>query len=113
MYIYEVNKNKKGRLKETEDLYVQVVVARRKILGEDHPETWESVKELALIYRYQGRFKEAENLYVHVVAARKKVLGEEHPEIWEPANDISYSGPLEGGRGFVRVGGGCEKENSG
>ncbi|KAF2741890.1 hypothetical protein M011DRAFT_472716, partial [Sporormia fimetaria CBS 119925] len=68
-----------GRWKEAEELGVQVMEARKRVLGEEHPNTLTSMNNLAATYRNQGRWKEAEQLEVQVIEARKRVLGEEHP----------------------------------
>ena len=52
---------------------------RKRVLGEEHPDTLTSIGNLALTYRNQGRWKEAEQLEVQVLEMTKRVLGEEHP----------------------------------
>jgi tetratricopeptide (TPR) repeat protein len=68
-----------GRWKEAEELDVQVVETRKRVLGTEHPDTLTSIANLASTYRNQGRWKEAEELFVQVVETRKRVLGTEHP----------------------------------
>lgn len=70
---------KQGQLKKAEDLGERVLVARKKVHGEQHPETLESMSFMAHVYANQGRFKEAEDLGVQVLMVRKKFLGEQHP----------------------------------
>ena len=50
---------------------------RKRVLGEEHPNTLTSMGNLASTYRQQGRSKEAEELEVRVMETRKRVLGEE------------------------------------
>jgi len=69
-----------GRWKEAEELEVQVMETRKRVLGEEHPDTLTSIDSLASTYRNQGRWKEAEELEVQVMETRKRVLGEEHPD---------------------------------
>lgn len=64
-----------GRWKEAEELQVQVMETRKKVLGEEHPDTLTSMHNLALTYQKQGRRKEAEELQVQVTDIRKKVQG--------------------------------------
>ena len=59
---------------------MRVMTTRKRILGEEHPDTLISMDNLASIYRDQGRLKEAENLEVQVMEVRKRVLGEDHPD---------------------------------
>ncbi|KAF2633333.1 kinesin light chain, partial [Macroventuria anomochaeta] len=68
-----------GRYQEAEELDVEVMQTRRRVLGEEHPETLTSMANLASTYRNQGRWKEAEELGVQVMQTMKRVLGEEHP----------------------------------
>jgi len=52
---------------------------RKRLLGDDHPDTQTAIGDLALTYKEQGRLKDAEALEVFVVDKRKRLLGEEHP----------------------------------
>ena len=47
---------------------------RKRVLGQEHPDTLTSMANLTSTYGYQGRWKEAEELQVQVVEARKRVL---------------------------------------
>jgi DUF2075 family protein len=53
---------------------------RKRVLGDEHPDTLTSMNNLASIYTSQGRGKEAEILGEQVVMTRKRVLGDEHPD---------------------------------
>jgi len=66
--------NNQGRWKEAEELEVQVLQMRKRILGEEHPFTLTSMANLAVTYRNQGRWKEAEDLEVQVMQMRKGSL---------------------------------------
>ncbi|KAK7193330.1 Kinesin light chain 5 [Paraphaeosphaeria sporulosa] len=68
-----------GRYKEAEELEVQVMETRRRVLGEEYPSTLTSMANLALTYMNQGRWKEAEELEMQVMETSSRVLGEEHP----------------------------------
>ena len=52
---------------------------RKRVLGQEHPDTLTSMGNLASMYRNQGRRKEAEELEVQVMEAGKRVLGKERP----------------------------------
>ncbi|GLA09992.1 hypothetical protein AnigIFM60653_001131 [Aspergillus niger] len=67
-----------GRWKEAEELEVQVLELRKRVLGPEHPDTLASMSTLAWTYWYQGRWKEAEELQVQVLELSKQVLGPEH-----------------------------------
>jgi tetratricopeptide (TPR) repeat protein len=40
---------------------------RRRVLGEEHRDTLESLNNVAQIYRYQGKYPQAEAIYVRVL----------------------------------------------
>ena len=65
---------------EAEQLGIQVLDMRKKVLGVEHPDTLISMGNLASTYSSQGRWNEAEQLEVQVLDMRKKVLGAEHPD---------------------------------
>ncbi|KAF2689001.1 kinesin light chain 3 [Lentithecium fluviatile CBS 122367] len=69
-----------GRWKEAEDLFVQVIETKKRVLGEEHLDTLTSMANLASTYRNQGQWNEAEELEVQAMETFKRVLGEEHPD---------------------------------
>jgi tetratricopeptide (TPR) repeat protein len=69
-----------GRYIDAEKMHKQSCEARRKILGEGHPDSLTSMNNLAGTYSRQGRPVEAEQLCLKVIVKRKQVLGEEHPD---------------------------------
>jgi hypothetical protein len=69
-----------GRYEEAEELFVEVMETRKRVLGDEHPDTLTSMANLAATYRNQGRWNEAEKLEVQVMETRKRVLGDEHPD---------------------------------
>ena len=52
---------------------------RRRLLGEEHPDTLESMEQLARLLRARGRYDEAEAQFAKVLSIRRRTLGEEHP----------------------------------
>jgi L-lactate permease len=54
--------------------------ARKRVLGEEHPDTLSAMSSLATTYLNLGQWKDAEDLEVLVMEARKRVLGEENPD---------------------------------
>ena len=71
---------KSGKWIEAEQLELQVMDMRRKLLSEEHPHTLTSMENIALTYWNQGKWIEAEQLEVQVMDMRKKLLGAEHPD---------------------------------
>ena len=70
-----------GDLNNAEQLEVQVMDMRKKLLGAEHPDTLISMGNLASTYRNQGRWNVAEQLEIQVMNMRKKLFGAEHPDI--------------------------------
>jgi Tetratricopeptide repeat len=69
-----------GRYADAEPMFRQVLAARRRVLGDDHPDTLTSRAVLARLAARQGRRAEAEALYRQVIADRTRVLGSGHPD---------------------------------
>jgi tetratricopeptide (TPR) repeat protein len=69
-----------GRYEEAEELGEQVMQTRKRVLGDEHPDTLTSMANLSSTFRKQGRWKEAEELEVEVMQAMKRVLGDEHSD---------------------------------
>ncbi|THX68822.1 hypothetical protein D6D04_10470 [Aureobasidium pullulans] len=82
---------RQGRWKEAEELEVSVMEARKRVLGEGHPDTLTSMANLASTYWSQGRWEEAEELQVLVMEARKSVLGEGHPNTLTSMASLAYT----------------------
>jgi hypothetical protein len=72
--------NEQGYSSEAEKMGIQVLDTRKKILGEEHPNTTLIMGNLACTYSHLGKYTEAEKLEIQVLDARKKILGEEHPD---------------------------------
>ena len=54
-----------GQKKEAEPLVRQVLETRRRVLGEDHPDTLRSKNNLAVLLEQTGRREEAKRLRRH------------------------------------------------
>src|SRR5277367_1890312 len=78
-----------GDWKKAEQLQVQVMDMRKKLLGAEHPDTLSSMGNLASTYLNQGRWNEAEQLEVQVFEMRKKLLGAEHPDILSSMGNLA------------------------
>jgi Tetratricopeptide repeat len=69
-----------GRWKEAEELFVQVMETRKRVLGQEHPHTLTSINNLAFTRKEQGRKWEAIELMAECVQLRNRVLHAEHPD---------------------------------
>jgi tetratricopeptide (TPR) repeat protein len=80
-----------GQWKKAEELQIQAVEGRKMVLGLEHPDTLNSINNLASTYWNQGRWKEAEELEVQVTETRKRVLGLEHPNTLTSINNLALT----------------------
>jgi tetratricopeptide (TPR) repeat protein len=80
-----------GRYNEAEELFEQVMETRKRVLGDEHPDTLASMANLASTYWNQGRWKEAEELNMQVIETRKRVLGDEHPSTLTSMNNLALT----------------------
>ncbi len=67
-----------GLFHEAQDQMEHALALRRRVFGEQHPETLESMMTLADLSREQGRFIPAEELFKKVLDIRRRALGSEH-----------------------------------
>jgi tetratricopeptide (TPR) repeat protein len=73
-------KTQQGRYAEAQPLLEKALAMRRKVLGEDHPDTATSYNNLAYDLDAQGKYAEAQPLFEKALAINKKALGESHPD---------------------------------
>ena len=71
-----------------EPLLKRGLAIREKALGPEHPNTAQSLNNLAALYDRQGRYEEAEPLYQRALAIREKALGPEHPNTATSLNNL-------------------------
>ncbi|RKZ63235.1 MAG: hypothetical protein DRQ99_17440, partial [Candidatus Parabeggiatoa sp. nov. 3] len=78
-----------GRLDEALPLYEKGYRQRLQVLGEKHPDTLQSLNNLAFIYQAVGRLDEALPLYEKGYRQRLQVLGEKHPDTLQSLNNLA------------------------
>ncbi|KIK00831.1 hypothetical protein K443DRAFT_664318 [Laccaria amethystina LaAM-08-1] len=69
-----------GYSSEAKELEIQVLNARKRVLGVEHPDTIRAMGNLAATYGNLGNYSEAEKLEMQVLDARHRSLGVEHPD---------------------------------
>jgi len=62
---------------------------RRRVLGEDHPETLDSAYNLTVYLRRLGDVRAARDLDQDTLDRRRRVLGEDHPETLSSAHNLA------------------------
>ena len=68
-----------GRWKEAEELEVQVVETRKRVLREEHPDALTSVHNLAFTLKRQGHNDKAISLMEKCLQLQEQVFGPQHP----------------------------------
>ena len=84
-----------GRYAEAVTLQASVLEIRRRVLGEEHPNTLNSMNSLAGLYRRQAKYAEAEQLDKKVLEIRRRVLGPQHPDTTDSMASLSELWLLE------------------
>lgn len=65
--------------------------ARQILFGTEHPDTLQSMFNLAFTYFEAGRWQEAETLHLRVLEARKRILHEHHPDIINSMSTVAIA----------------------
>jgi tetratricopeptide (TPR) repeat protein len=69
-----------GRSSEAEPLFKDALECRRRVLGDDHPDTIRSINNYAGVLDSLGRAPEAEPFFKEALERRRRVLGDKHPD---------------------------------
>jgi tetratricopeptide (TPR) repeat protein len=70
-------------------LCVRALAIREKVLGPEHPDTAESLNNLAFLFQNQDDLAGARPLYERALAIYEKALGPEHPHTAEVLNNLA------------------------
>lgn len=74
----------------------RTVEIRRRALGDDHPDTLQSMNNLSVLYLHQGEASRAEPLFERILAVRRRLLGEENPDTLISMNNLAAVYRTEG-----------------
>ena len=80
-----------GLSPESHSVFERAYLIRRAQLGEDHPETLESMDNLAMAYQDAGRLDKAIPILEVALAKRRDKLGDEHADTLESMNDLAVA----------------------
>jgi CHAT domain-containing protein/Tfp pilus assembly protein PilF len=80
---------RKGDFRHAIRFAEQAANIRRRLLGDQHPDTATSLNNLAEVYRSLGDYAKAEPLCRQALEIRKKVLGENHPNTATSLNNLA------------------------
>ena len=95
-----------GKYPEAEALFSQTLEIQRRVLGPEHPDTLNSMNNLASVYYSQGKYAQAEALDSQILEIRRRVLGPEHPDTLASMNNLAnvyyVAGQVRAGRGALQ-----------
>jgi tetratricopeptide (TPR) repeat protein len=86
----------RGRYREALPLFEKVLAIRRKVPGEEHPDTASSCNAVGFCLYAQGLHEEAEARFRKALAICRKVLGEEHPDTAGSYNSVAANLQAQG-----------------
>ena len=91
-----------GRCAQARDLAQDTLDRRRRILGQDHPDTLATANDLASNLSLLGEVRAARDLDQDTLDRRRRVLGEDHPDTLHSAShlaaDLRALGELQAAR---------------
>jgi serine/threonine protein kinase len=66
----------------------QALATRRRLLGEEHPDTLVAINSVGILLNAQGELSEAEPYLREALEKRRRILGEEHPDTLNSLNSL-------------------------
>ena len=78
-----------GDYAKAEPLYQRALKIDEKALGPDHPDTAQTLNNLAELYRSMGDYAKAEPLYQRALKIKEKALGPDHPDTAMALNNLA------------------------
>ena len=92
----------RGQYQQALPLQNQALAGLQRLLGEDHPDTLQSMYRLAVTRRDHGDLQGARRLHEQTLIGLQQVLGEDHPETLRSMNNLALTltdlGDLNGAR---------------
>jgi eukaryotic-like serine/threonine-protein kinase len=77
-----------GVYPEAQNQVERAIALRRRLLGENNPDTLDSLRDLAVVYRSEGKAAQAESLLTRVLESQRRVLGEDNSDTLESEYDL-------------------------
>jgi hypothetical protein len=78
-----------GKYQKAKGLHLQVLEAKKRVLGPEHVHTLTSMNNLALAYRALGKYQPAKAILRDVVEKQKFILGDQHPITLQSIQQLS------------------------
>jgi tetratricopeptide (TPR) repeat protein len=90
----------RGEYRQALPHHKRALTGRRRLLGDDHPDTLESMNDMAEVLRELGELQSALKLHEQALAGRRRALGDNHPRTLHSLNNVAETlrelGDLEG-----------------
>ena len=87
-----------GQYQTAKPLQEAALSTRRRVLGDDHPDTLSSINDMGELLMSQAKFEEAETLIAEALEKRRRTLGDDHPDTLQ---SMSHFGTVLQARGRV------------
>ncbi|KAL0636312.1 hypothetical protein Q9L58_004769 [Maublancomyces gigas] len=78
-----------GKYVDALEWYGRALAGREKALGSDHPNTLDTVNNMASVFDSQGKYDDALEWYRRALAGREKALGGDHPSTLNTVNNMA------------------------
>ncbi len=69
-----------GKDNDAEPHLVESLAIRRRVLGDEHPNTLNSISHMGRVLHSQGKYEEAMPYHLEALEGLRRVLGDEHPD---------------------------------
>ncbi len=80
-----------GKHTQAQQLIEKVLEIKRRLFGDEHPETLKSQSDLAADLLAQGKYAEAQRLLEKVLQLDERLLGTEHPTTGADCNNVAWA----------------------
>ena len=84
-----INLFSQGKYAEATPLAIEALKIRREVLGDKHPDTADSINNLALLYSKQAQYAKAEPLFLEALKIKRETLGDKHPKTALSINNLA------------------------
>ena len=80
-----------GKYIEAEQMLQRALKLKEKALGKEHPDTLQTMNNLAVTLSIQCCYKEAGKMYLQALQLQEKVLGKEHPDTLHTMHSLAVT----------------------
>src|SRR6266508_590527 len=81
----------RGQYQLARELHEQALVGRRRVLGDDHPDTLSTMNNLAVTQRALSDLQGARELHEQALVGCRRVLGDDHPDTLSTMSNLAVT----------------------